>query len=98
MAKGKKRVKRVPGDFLAIPLHEGSYGFARVLTEPLVAFYDATSDSPALPAAIASSPILFKIFVMNSAITKGDWTVIGTARRSYRHPQGCDNRALLSRR
>lgn len=72
-----KRVRRKPGDYLAVPLESGDYCFARVLTEPFVAFYEARAETPAFMPTIPSSKILFTIAVMNNIITKGEWPVVG---------------------
>lgn len=77
MMSNPERIRRNLGQFLAIPPGAGKDGFARVLVEPLLAFYDSKSDTPTLPATIGSSPVLFKIFVKNSIITKGEWPVVG---------------------
>jgi hypothetical protein len=64
-----------------IDLHDGAKAYGRVLEEPLVAFYATrTLDGEATPslAEIAGWPVAFKIWVMNYAVTKGRWKVIGT--------------------
>lgn len=62
---------------MAVPLENGGYCFARVLTEPFVAFYDARSETPVFTPTIPSSQILFTIAVMNNIITRGEWPVVG---------------------
>ncbi len=78
-AKGKrKKVKRIPGDILRIDIGDGAYCFGRVL-ETAVAFYDIKSRTTLKAEEIISRPIIFTIWVMDYAITKGDWPVIGHA-------------------
>lgn len=72
-----KKIKRKEGDFVRIRLDNDSACFARVLADPLIAFYDMRAvDSPTVEE-LESLPILFKIWVMNNAITSGRWPVIG---------------------
>lgn len=76
MAKNK-RVRRKLGDLVVIPLGEGMNSFARVIMEPLIAFYNLrTSDIPS-PETIIESPVAFAICVMNRAVTHGIWPVVG---------------------
>lgn len=64
------------GDIVKVDLGDGYYSFGRVLEEPLIAFYDKrVMETPPIDEII-SSPILFKIWVMNHAITSGRWEVI----------------------
>jgi hypothetical protein len=70
----KQKVRRRPGDVVAIPLGDGHYGFARVLKD-VMAFYHVKSDSILPIAEIVSRPILFKIWVMDHAVTSGRWPV-----------------------
>lgn len=78
MSLGKaKRQRRRPGNFLAIPDGSGRWFFGRELREGVVALYDLRSSLLLIPEQIVGSAILFKIPVMNYAITKNLWTVIG---------------------
>lgn len=79
MAKKTKKLKRVRGDIVKIDLGDGWFAFAQVLTAPLFAFFDLrVRDIPPLEQ-IARAPIAFKIWVMDYAVTDGDWPVIGRA-------------------
>jgi hypothetical protein len=51
------------------------------LEEPLFAFFDYCVDAVAVPTIneITSKPILFRIWIMNHAVTRGRWSVIGHA-------------------
>jgi hypothetical protein len=76
MTKSKK-VKHQLGDIVQIKLEDGSFSFARVLEEPLMAFYDFKSDSIPNLSEIVEKPIIFRIWVMNRAVKSGRWGVIG---------------------
>lgn len=69
--------ERIEGSFLKIILPDGDFCYGRVLKEPLVAFYDLKAKKDCLIERVVSLPILFKIWVMNNAITSGRWTVVG---------------------
>lgn len=73
-----RRQRRTPGDFVRIPLQDGNHTYGRVLEEPLVAFYDAMTTVDLDLGSLASRPILFRLCVQNSAITRGRWPVIGS--------------------
>jgi hypothetical protein len=77
MASTRRKQRRVPGDFLRVPLEKGWHTYSRVLHEPLLAFYDARTNRDLEPTEIASRPILFKVWVMNHAIGAGRWSRIG---------------------
>ncbi len=78
-AEKKKKVRLLEGQVLRIDLNDGTHAYARVLEEPLVAFYDELYRGNQEPPIeeIVTLPIAFKIWVMNYAITKGIWSVIG---------------------
>lgn len=69
-------MRRRVGDVVSIPLGDGQFGFARVLPEPLVEFYDLRSSKIPTAEEITSSPVLFTLYVMNSAITRARWEVV----------------------
>ncbi len=72
-----KNVRRNVGDVVSVPLGDGTIGFGRVLKGALFAFYDLRdSEVPSLEK-IVSSKIAFKVWVMNYAVTSGDWPVLG---------------------
>lgn len=75
-----KRTRRTVGQVVEIDLGDGLKAYGRVLKEPLFAFYDGHSRDDHRPPidGIASWPVAFRIWVMNSAITKGRWKVIGS--------------------
>lgn len=78
-SKTKKVVKREPGQIARIELGQGTFSYAQILREPLIAFFDALYDSNEKPSVeeITSSPVAFTLMVMNHAITQGRWPVIG---------------------
>ena len=73
-----KRIKRKEGDVLVIALEAGSYCFGRVLPSPLIAFYDINTKAVPSIDDIISAPILFKLWVMDYAVKRGRWEVIGS--------------------
>src|SRR5258706_10829876 len=74
-----KRQLRREGAVVAIDLGDGAPAFAGVLEEPLFAFYDLRAEAAAEPDVqrIVRRPVLWRVWVMNRAITKNRWTVIG---------------------
>lgn len=67
------------GSIVEIPLPNGRRGYARVLKSPLMAFYSIRSEGSLVPTEILGQPVAFKVWVMNSAISSGRWSVIGHA-------------------
>lgn len=79
MPKATNKKRRTSGDIVSIPLGDGGIAFARVLKEPLVAFYDLRASAVPPIEDILRSCVAFKVFVVNYAITNGMWPVIGNA-------------------
>lgn len=79
MLKPSTRRRRIPGQIVEIGLGQGKKSYARVLNEPLFAFYDKIYDASneLNPSQMIELPVAFKIDVMNSAVTTGRWPVIG---------------------
>lgn len=72
------RAKRwTEGNVVAVPLEDGGFGFAVVVEEPLVAFFARRANTSEMPADISSAAIAFSIWVMNNAIGKANWSVVG---------------------
>lgn len=71
--------RRSVGNVVAVPLCGARFGFALVLDEPLVAFFDLVSQNKPPVAEIVRHPVLFRIRVTNYAVTKGIWPVLGHA-------------------
>ncbi len=74
----KKKIPLQMGDIVKINLGDSSFCFARVLVEPLIAFYDMKSIVVPEIMTIIASPILFKVWVMNDSVTSGRWPIIGS--------------------
>jgi hypothetical protein len=72
-----KRQRRRAGDVVRIDLGAGFHTYARVLPDPLVAFYDCRRVGEASLPEVLSSQILFRLAVMNHAVKAGRWPVIG---------------------
>lgn len=68
---------REPGNIAKIDLKDGTFAFAILLDEPLMAFYDMKAISVPSIETIIASPILFKVWVMNDAVTSGRWPIVG---------------------
>jgi len=72
-----KRQKRVPGDIVRINLSDGHHTYARVLPDASFAFYDSRVKEDLSVEAIIKLPILFQLGVMDYAVTRGFWPVVG---------------------
>lgn len=72
-----KRQRWREGDFVEIPLPAERCAFARVLKRALVAFYDICSDGAVSLDRVRAANILFKVWVMRSAVTTGRWRIVG---------------------
>lgn len=72
-----RRRRRTVGDLVAIALDDRRTMFAWVLDDPLMAFFElVTAPDRAPPVdAILKSRVLFRIWVMHSALR--DWPVVG---------------------
>jgi len=73
----KKRIRRIPGDVLVIDLGDGTFGYGRVLDEPLIAFYNLRTEVPFPVEEVVVASIAFVVYVMNYAVTEGIWPIIG---------------------
>lgn len=75
----KRKIPRTAGDIVGIPLGNGQYAFAWVLSAPLMAFFDYRTDGQMTPdaAELANRTIAFRIWVVDHAVTAGRWTVVG---------------------
>ena len=74
----RNRQQRTVGDLLKVPLDDRWHTYARVLPEPLVAFYDARTDGDLDPEHVITRAVLFRLWVMNHAITSGRWRRVAT--------------------
>ena len=69
-----------PGLVVAVSLQDGRTAFGRLLVEPLVEFFDFVSESESSPLPVDElrmKSILFRINVMNAAVTEKRWPIIG---------------------
>ncbi len=78
-SKNVKRQRRILGGILKIDLGDGTFSFARVCREPLIAFYDIRSSVVLPHEYILKRKILFRIGIYNYSITHGIWELIGKA-------------------
>jgi hypothetical protein len=78
LSMAKVRCGKV-GDILRINLGNGIFGYGRVLLDPLMAFYDIKTEENKIPTIddIVRSPILFRVWVMRSAIKSDNWEILG---------------------
>ena len=76
---GLKRQKWTRGSVVQIPLGDGCYAFAQLLDLPELAFFDLKSDRVIDPAEATRYPVLFRLWVMVYALSKGRWPKIGRA-------------------
>jgi len=68
-----------PGEFLRIPLGDGSFGYGRAVSETYIAFYDYRTSEPSADLdAIDAKPVLFTTAVRHLGLDR--WTKLG--RRS----------------
>ena len=70
---------RIVGDIARINLGDEFHVYARVLEEALFAFYDGRFSEELPVDRIIALPILFQIPVMDHAIKRGRWVIVGNA-------------------
>lgn len=75
MAKVRGRGK--VGDVVKIDLGNDTFGYGRILPEPLMAFYGLSSRQPKDPTEVIESPVLFTVPVMNYAVKSEKWQIVG---------------------
>lgn len=71
-----KKQKLVPGDIFQISGFSGKNVYGRVLPEAFVAIYSGVFDDEIEVSDLLSNDIIFKVPVMNYAITSGRWKVV----------------------
>jgi hypothetical protein len=75
---GSRRTqKRRLGDFVKVPLGDGSHAYGRVLSDAFFAFYDLRTSEELPIEEIATRPVLFYAAVMDYAVKRGRWVVVG---------------------
>lgn len=73
------KVRRREGDLLKIDLGDGRQSYAQVAAEPLIVFFEGGSVDELAPEDLSRLPVLFRLWVVNHAVTHGRWPVIGRA-------------------
>ena len=71
------RQRRKLGGVVKIDLGDGYHNYARILQEPLFAFYEGASRNDIPIDEIVKKPILFQVWVMNRSISTGRWRILG---------------------
>ena len=74
-----KGQRRLVGSVVKIPLEREWHSYARVLPEPLCAFYDCRTRADLTVEEIVLKDVLFRLWVMNRALTSGRWEIVGKA-------------------
>jgi len=68
-----------PGSVFEVALDDGALVYGIVVEFPLVAFFDLRASNRPSLENILSSEVLFRIWIMRSALGKSGWPVIGCA-------------------
>jgi immunity protein 26 of polymorphic toxin system len=76
-AKAKRGQKPREGDVFAIPLGDGSYGFAQVARTGDYAFFDLQAGVPPPIDEIVSRPVAFRVPLVSESASKGGWQPLG---------------------
>lgn len=74
-----KRQRWTKGSIVKIYLENGLHSYAQLLDLPLAVFYDVFSTEEMRIGDIISQKVLFSVWVMKYAITKGEWLKVGSA-------------------
>jgi hypothetical protein len=72
-----KKVRRVVGDVLEIPLGDGTRCYGMVLPSPIYAFFDYIGAASLSPSEVAELPVLVRLMLNDNALERGEWTVVG---------------------
>lgn len=72
-----KSKKRKVGDLVKIPLGDGMHTYAHVLQEASFAVYDCRVADELAVEQVVGRPVLFFVAVMDHALKKGRWTIVG---------------------
>lgn len=73
----KRKNRPVAGDVIAIPLLDGSFGFARFLKNESLAFYNCRAPEILLTDEIITQQVLFRLCVFDDSIIDGVWPILG---------------------
>ena len=72
-----KRQRRTIGAIVQVPIGDGRNCYAQTLEEPEFAFFDICAGVTPDLRAIPQHPVLFRVWVMNHAVTSGRWLKLG---------------------
>jgi hypothetical protein len=83
LKKQMKKQKHIPNSIVRINLGNNEYVFGRLLKLPFIEFFDykTSNNEPVDLERILSSPVLFKIAVSQTALTKNSWEIVGTTEK-----------------
>ncbi len=73
------RQRWTTGHVVTVPLGTRHRGYAQMLVAPEYAFFEIRTTEKLEPERVITHPILFRLWVMNHAYTKGRWVKIGSA-------------------
>ena len=76
-SKKTRSNKRTIGDVVKISLGDRTHTYARVLSDASFAVYDARETKELPLEEIIQRPVLFFVAVMDHAVKKGRWPVVG---------------------
>ena len=74
-----KTQRRTIGAVVSIALGDGTHCYAQVLPDADFAFFDVRAEADLKVDQIVSQPVLFRVAVMNYAVTSGRWKKVGKA-------------------
>jgi len=77
MAKAKRSRKPKAGDVFAIPLGDGTYGFAQVAHTGDYAFFDFRAERAPRLEEIVSHAVAFRVPAVSGVASNGGWTALG---------------------
>jgi len=67
------------GNIVEIKLTDG-FSYGAIVNEPLVVFFNALFDKRPKLEEILEKPVAFKIWIMNRAIGKNGWPIVGNLK------------------
>jgi hypothetical protein len=67
------------GAVVTVPLGDGYHAYAQMLESPEYAFFDCRSRQEKTVEAVVACPVLFRLWVMRFAHSKGRWQKVGVA-------------------
>lgn len=73
------RQRWATGAIVQVPLSATRHGYAQMLAEPEYAFFDVRTGRDLDPCNVVQNALLFRLWVMRYAHSKGRWRKIGSA-------------------